>query len=314
MSWVDMPPCKMIPAFNCINAAILERLRYTAPNDYFIGYATLDLPRRRSFRTADAVSYNLFDHIRSSIRGLYKRHFPVANFGKWSKRHPYGDYSDDEIDLAIAGELASAGIDPAGFFPQKPYKFSDGNFIRACYHLLNNVLIYSLGSTDLDSQYFTQNMKTERVSIETGNVVVTYDDQDKFIFGTAADSRYKEWYFHRHVDRRFVIGETYYPKLQGNWKAKYNISSIRKELLYPYDPDDKAQTVYEKDVGTYEINFSGSQSDFIPWHPLTVENINTYYNRDNDKYEYAYAIESDYITEILINRENLPPPNYQYID
>ena len=308
MSWLDMPPCKMIPAFNCINAAILERLRYANPNGYFIGYDTVNLPLSRTNPIAKFTN-----RIHSGIRQLYRCHFPIANFGKWSKRRPYGDYSEDDLDLAIANELASAGIDPGWFFRQKPHKYSDGNFIRACYHLLNNVLLYAIGANELDSNYFTQSMKTERITID-GSHITTIEGSDGLIYGCAAMSRESDGYASRHIDRRFVITEYEYPKLQGSWQARYYVGSILKEVIYPKNSDDKVQSFKATDVGMFEINFSGTQSDFIPWHPLTIENISMYYNRANEKYGYAYAYESDYITEILITGENLPPPNYQYID
>ena len=308
MSWMDMPPCKIIPVLNRINAAVLERLRYTNPDYLFAGYETIILPLSRSNSIGKFIN-----QIRSGIRQLYKCHFPVSNFGKWSKRRPYGELSDEELDLAIANELASAGIEPAGFFWERPHKYSDGNFVRACYHLLNNVLLYALGASEIDSQYFTQSMKTERITID-GEYILTHEGNSGLNFGYAAFSRQSDGYALRHIDRRFVISGSEYPKLQGNWKAKYHISFILKELLYPIDSKDKTQSFSARDVGTFEINFSGSQSDFIPWYPTTIENINTYYSRSNEKYGYAYAYEVDSITKILINRENFPPPNYQYID
>ena len=160
MSWIELPPSKMISALNQIHLAITERLRYNHPNHS--GLESFVLPQSRSINSM----YDYTGRIRSCLRQMYKEHFPLANLGKWAKLRPYGEYSTDELDLAIAGELSAAGIDPAGFFHPRPHRISDGTFVKACYHLLNNVLIYSLGGGSRDEDYFDMEMKTERVTLD----------------------------------------------------------------------------------------------------------------------------------------------------
>lgn len=308
MSWLEIP-VRIIPALNRILDALEERYIYSLKSSSNTGnqFERFSEPCRRR---NEVNSYT--DRIRDCIRTVYRYHFPVSNFGKWAKVTPFGNYTTQEIDDAIALELSSAGIDPAWYFWTPPHRGCDGNFIRACYYLLNNVLLYQCG-INTDGRIFEQETNTEEITL-SGSYIQTHSGPEGLSYGAAAysDELYTPDSAYRHIDRRFKIVDYYSYLFQGSWKVRYT-ASIFKVLWHPKDSTLEEYNE-KKELGTFEINFNGSKSDLIPWQPETLENIGRFYSRGNKRFGFSSASESDVISEIFITPENLIPLNYQYLD
>lgn len=297
MSWLDTP-VKIIPALNKIIDALHERAIYASSPGVNFGsvYEHFELPY-------SAVNHTntLSDRIRSMIRSAYRDHFPPENFGKWSKLHPYGDYTDAQIDEAIAADLHKADIDPAGFFWGRPHLLGDGTFVRACYHLLNNVILYPA-----IKQAIPQTTKTRFGDIE-------YDGARNMPLGTIVGKFYNGEGYFEHFDRRFVLAENTYPKLQGNWKAKRSVSAVMRDVNN-HQTYQRIEYSYVNINETFEINFSGIQSEVIPWHPETLNNIDHYRSLCEEYYTWVQVTQYDNVSEICITAENFIPPNYEFFN
>ena len=297
MSWLTAP-VRIIPALNTILDALHERAIYASRPGMNFGsvYEHFELPY-------SAVNHtnNLSDRIRGMIRSAYRDHFPPENFGKWSKLHPYGDYTDAQIDEAIAADLQKADIDPAGFFWGRPHLLGDGTFVRACYHLLNNVILYPA-----IKQAIPQTTKTRFGDIE-------YDGARNMPLGTIVGKFANGEAYFEHFDRRFVLAENTYPKLQGNWKAKRSVSAVMRDVNN-HQTYQRIEYSYVNINETFEINFSGIQSDVIPWHPETLKNIDHYRDLCKEYYIWVQVTQYDNVSEICITAENFIPPNYEFFN
>ena len=304
MSWLDTP-VKIIPALNKIIDALHERAIYASYPGVNFGsvYEHVNLPY--SARNTN----NLSDRIRSMIRSAYRDHFPSENFGKWSKLHPYGDYTDAQIDEAIAADLQKADIDPAGFFWGRPHLLGDGTFIRACYHLLNNVILYPA-----IKQAIPQTTKTRSGRIGSTNTSGSYIEGSHNIpIGTIVGKFYNGEGYFEHFDRRFVLAENTYPKLQGNWKAKRSVSAVMRDVNNR-QTHQGIEHSYVNINEIFEINFSGIQSEVIPWHPETLNNIDHYRSLCEEYYIWVQVTQYDNVTEVYVTAENFIPPNYEFFN
>ena len=301
MSWLTTP-VRVIPALNTILDAILERVNYTNRPGLNWGdtYKHFQLPL--DFRNQ---SNDLPDRIRKLIRPLYREHFPPSKFSQWSVTRPYANLSDTEIDDAIAVELQKVGIDPNGYLWQKPHLLGDGTFVRACYHLLNNILLYTAPES------FDQTVKTRWPGDSDDGFI--FDDRHDYPAGTYVGKMYNGTGFNRHFDRHFNVRDTSYPKLQGNWKARCS------SYVYRYVFDRRnSKTLFSETVpvdGSWEVDFSGNQSAEILWFPEVRKDIDYYVNLCDEEYYYWVLVQQgDGISEINVTAENFTPPNYKYLD
>ena len=299
MSWLTTP-VKIIPALNTILDALYERAKYVVRPDYPFGetYNHYELPL--NFRNQ---SNDITDRIRKLIRDLYREHFPPSNFGKWSVMRPYAESSDSEINDAIAIDLQKAGIDPNGYLWQKPHWQGDGTFVRACYYLLNNILLYRAPES------FEQTTKT----IDSSGDWQT-DGAHGYPTGTYVGKLFDGRGYYRHFDRRFNVPELQYPKMQGSWKARCKDSYVYRNI----EDRQSYKTIFRETVvveGSFDIGFSGNRSDEIPWLPEVYKDIDYYTNLCKEEYFYwVYIHQTDTISEINITAENFTPPNYKYLD
>ena len=308
MSWLETP-CRIAIAGDRIREAIYERMAYMGiPGRGDVGEFA-GIPNK-SWQGAYYI-----DNIRHNIRLMYVKHFPPV-FGEFTPPCPYGRFNEGNIDDYIAAELQKADIDPAGFFWTKPHRWSDGNFARACYHLLNNVLLYRVPS----QFYVTGRIKTSGgyVFPETSSAFQTYA-------GCLVGKIGPGDHYYEELDRHYTsdiasVGLSYSgPQLIGEWKALYTASRVHR---YVKDMEGSVDgTVIEQSdtpvSDTCEINFSGENSGNIPppWSAEIFKDIDRY--RDYALNNYYYVVEVEQfgdITDICITPENLPPPNYKYLD
>ena len=320
MSWLDPPPADIISSINIIVDVLRERYTYMLPgisHEANTGFFEYLVRPASTFAVKRKMEY-----IRQAICELYRWHFPVKNLGNWGHWQPYGNYRYDDVGIsdAIRAELSSAGIDPDGFFLTAPHRISDGNFIRGCYHLLNNVLLYTV--SDIGGQSCRSTLKEWSTDSEYDNnlpdVDITVDYGEGGLSGSAAYGYYKRS-MRCEFDRRFVQvvyniwGDKNGPELQGNWRGRYK-TSIWKELLDPREDGLKDHGEYYDLQGVKEIQFSGTQSDFIPWVEDITKDLEYYKTWGDFKYDYAISRQRDTLTEIFLTADNFPPPRYKYLD
>ena len=318
MSWLTFP-CETVPALNRINEALIERWNYMMPSQD-TGFGTMF--EFISAPCSSNVVKNRFELIRQSIAKLYAMHFPIENLGIWTKNwRPYDQLNETAIQDAIAGELSAVGIDPGGFYFTAPHLISDNRFIRACYHLINNVLRYSVyglgGAQSCQSRLLKwgSNGAYDR-NQPSVDEIVNYGESG--LPGCAAYGTFKA-YLRCEFDRRFhqnafdVWGNQYSPELRGNWKGRYT-TEIRKELTKPLYSDIQSQGYYYTASGVTEINFTGTESEILPWHSDITQDLEYYKTWGNYKYYYTMSRQVDRLSEVLLNAESFPIPNYKYLD
>lgn len=323
MSWLEHPPCKMVSALNTINAAIIERYNYMYPSSS-TDYSWFN------FLSTPCDRYNVWEKMRDTVnnlRNLYKGHFPVKSFGRWSDRwNPYEYTSGPELEAAIVAELSEVGIDPGAFFMKNnPRRRSDVNFIRACYHLINNVLLYNLEGFAVAGQHIHRGWRSEEA----------YDNNDPSVdeivdgttgsglggepaaaamvgyYKSSLESDFNIHFLQRHVD--FTWGHVNAPELQGNWKARYTVR-IYKQLNRPRESNVQVHEESYYIPGSKEVNFSGSKSEIIPYTDDITRDLSYYQTWGNYKYGYAVSFQVNKMSEVFLTPENFPAPNYKYID
>ncbi|MBE6362580.1 MAG: hypothetical protein E7054_02890 [Lentisphaerae bacterium] len=319
MNWLDTP-VGIVPALNRLTEVIIERYNYMMPakNTEGTGFEFIPLPA-----TASQVK-NKISYIKLHIATLYAMHFPVKNFGIWSGNwRPFDklEYDSEEVQNGITAELTSAGIDPAGFWQTPPHLISDGNFVRACYHLLNNVILYSvygLGVQNCQSRLLKWSSESaydnDRPSVDE-----TVDYGEGGLPGCAVYGKYKE-YLRCEFNRRFAQNafDTWdnqmSQELHGNWKGRYS-TRIHKQLTRPLLSGTQAQEYDHTISGVTEISFTGTASDTtLPWHDDISRDLEYYKTWGDYKYYHSMLRQVDTLTEVLLNEGNFPPPNYKYLD
>ena len=320
MSWLDSPPVDIITSINIIVDVLRERYTYMYPGlsheangEYFDC-----LPRPSSIY---AVRQKM-RYISQAITGLYRIHFPVKNFDRWANWQPYGNYRQNapEIPNAIRTELSAVNIDPDGVLLISPHRISDGNFIRGCYYLLNNVLLYN--ASGIGGQSCRSEIKQWSHESDYDNNFPDVDTiADYGVSGLSGSAMYG--YYKKSLqcefDRRFVQnvfdiwGNQSGPKLKGTWRGRYK-TSIYKQLWEPrkdglsdygeiYDlPDEK------------EINFSNTQSGIIPWTEDITKDLAYYKTWGDFQYDFSISRQIDTLTELYLTPDNFPPPKYKYLD
>ena len=311
MSWLTFPPAEIISSLNIITEALNERFSYMLPT-YHRNYKYLTRPC-----SAAEVKYQMKE-IADGIKILYREHFPVKNFGRWAYWKPYKDLDTDaKIGPAVSAELAAAEIDPQGLIWDKPHRIADVNFIRACYYLLNNILLYCV-----DRLY-----KSGRTHVLEWGSESRYDNNDPIVDMVVDNLSDFDAYAavgYRKINLRCVLNRYFYqsafhngmmvtPALTGAWKGRYT-TSISKALLYP-QTENVQEFGEEYDIpGTHEINFFGTQGDDLPWFEDITKDLAYYKCWGNFQYGYTMSRQSDTLTEILLTKDNFTPPNYKYLD
>lgn len=323
MSWLDFPPCDIISSLNTINAAIIERNSYMSPSTNTDNDRFDLLPRPCS-------QFAVLDKMRDTVDNLlllYKGHFPVKNFGRWANQwNPYENALRFELEDAIAAELSEVGIDPGAFFMKNnPRRRSDVNFIRACYHLINNVLLYNLEGFAVAGQHIHRGWRSEEAyDNDDPSVDETVDAHSgsgydgypacaamKGYYKSSFYSDFNMYFLQRHVD--FTWGHVNAPELQGNWKARYTVR-IYKLLDYPRESNVQVHEESYYIPGSKEVNFSGSKSEIIPYTDDITRDLSYYQTWGNYKYGYAVSFQVNKMSEVFLTPENFPAPNYKYID
>ena len=320
MSWLDSPPVDIITSINIIVDVLRERYTFMYPglsheaNGEYFDY----LPRPSSIY---AVRQKM-RYISYAIIELYRIHFPVKNFDRWADWQPYGNYRRNapEIPDAIRAELSAVNIDPDGVLLTSPHRISDGNFVRGCYYLLNNVLLYS--ASGIGGQSCRSTLKEWSTDSEYDNnlpdVDITVDYGEGGLSGSAAYGYYKRS-MRCEFDRRFVQdvfdiwGNQSGPELQGQWRGRYK-TSIWKELLDPRKDNLDDYGEYYDLPGIKEIDFSGIQSDLIPWVEDITGDLEYYKTWGDFQYGFSISRQIDTLTELYLTADNFPPPKYKYLD
>lgn len=315
MSWLPSPPVDMISSLNIITDVLKERFSYMLPNYSQNGgiFEYLTRPCSRNAITSK------MDYIASGIRTLYREHFPVKNFGRWAHWQPYLALDTNaKINPVISDELATVGIAPDGLIWNYPHRISDGNFIRACYHLLNNVLLYRVTNVSyMAGQTHVREWSSENhYDSDTPLVDEIVDGFAGDLAGYAAVGHLKTS-MHCQLTRNFYQepfskGIQVTPILTGAWKGRYT-TSISKALLYP-QTENVQEFGEEYDIpGTHEINFFGTQGDDLPWFEDITKDLAYYKCWGNFQYGYAVSRQIDTLTEVFLRADNFSP-NYQYFD
>lgn len=316
MSWLETP-VQIIPALNRLTEAIVERYHYMFPAIYIDNDPGIEF---LSPPATPSQVRNRIDYIKMYIARLYTFHFPVKNFGTWGHWRPFDklSYDSEEVKNAITSELIEVGIDPAGFWMDAPRLISDGTFVRACYHLLNNVILFSVDQ--LWEHDFVHLLKWNSDSAyDNGSPSVDEIVEGAAHAGSAAYGPYKRQ-LECALSRCFIqnIYDSRYrqvcPALQGKWKGRYT-TSIWKQLTRPLHSDVQEQEHKYAIPGFTEIDFTDMKSDTtLPWHEDILRDLNYYKTWGNYQYQHTMSLQNDRLTEIMLNVENFPPPNYKYFD
>jgi hypothetical protein len=300
MSWLETP-CRITLACDRICEAINERIAYMHGGLR----APIQLPRYPilGYRMASNIR-----KLRNSIHSLYAEHFPPV-FGEFTPPRPYGSLTENEVNDAIAAELQKANIDPAGYFmTPPPHRLSDGNFVRACYHLLNNVVLYRV------PDIFSVRIKVKWSAPGSDDIIF---DNDDWVF-----QRYKNRIvasfddgrgYYGEYERYYYVPDNYYgPGFVGNWKARFNITLVFRCVENYTQPEvnESRRTMVDESC---EVNFPGNRTDYMPtyWCAEILKNIDYYRNVSADL-KYIRQVEN--LSAICVTKENLPPPNYKYLD
>lgn len=309
MSWVNLAPSDIISTLNILSAAYTER------HNYF--WQKSELPELLPRPSSTAAVKNFMRNLKQNILLLYEHHFPVKNFGRWGYWEPYVNKYTEVLEAAVNDELTTAGIDPGGILLTTPRRINDRTFVRGAYYLLNNLLLYRvtyLGSQKLilheekwwtDSNYDTNTPYVDEITESTGHY-------GRAMEGYLKSSRYRE------TERRFHqpeegVADEHYPLLHGSWKGRYT-TRIEKILRYPQeDGVNVREEVYDLS-GVKEINFTGRESTIIPYISDITGEAGHFRTWGNYKYGYAALFQIDRLTGIYLTRDNLPNPNYQYLD
>ena len=250
MSWLDFPPCDIISSLNTINAAIIERNSYMSPSTDTDYYRFDFLPRPCSkFAVLGKMRDTLYN-----LKILYQEHFPVKNFGCWGHWRPYENVEGISLENAIAAELTEVGINSNAVLLKYPMRYSDVDFVRGCYYLLNNVLLYSTYNIGaLRGQHLHREWSSEeaydRENPSVDEIVENLVDGH----GCVGMSGYYKSSLNSDINTHFIQYYTngkyiYAPELRGDWKAHYTVQ-IYKYLSYPRYDDvqiygEKYETFY----------------------------------------------------------------------
>lgn len=259
---------------------------------------------------------SVFEDFRRHIKILYSRAFPPENFGKWSALRP-NLYDMDNgwgqtplIDAEIARKLREAGIDPSGFFWEVPHRFCDGNFVRACYYLLNNCILYFLPESIGRECKATETIYS---NYDKGKFIkVEHDDSAGAVLVSVASGYLKENMIVHHSPRFVNTDETHYPIL-GDWRLRYR-AQLSSYLQSPVNKDDEEQYFFNRYVGDGEVDCHGGKSEIFELMPESLEN-KSYYQRWGDlRYKSVFRSETQIVTHVKVTKENFPPLNYKYLD
>ena len=311
MSFLEVPS-RIRSTMGIMREAIAERFRAAGYSGYDISGA---LPEFYPAMTFEILRI-YFDDYRRALKRLYSLAFPPGNFGKWSALRPNffngGEiYNQNaELENAISADLCSAGIDPEAFFWEYPRRFGKGDFIRACYHLLNNKLLYfAPSSPGFDTRY--------REIVYTDYEKGKYETYDRPGNGgrpemVCAYGVLKKQKFH-HYNCRFSFAPDGGSLFRKSWKMRYR-STLTRSLRDPVNRNFKAVEIAACDLGEKVIRCSGDFSEIIPFAPAVEVNLDSDRDWGDEHYKYVYCHEQPRLTAVLLSKENFPPLNYKYLD
>ena len=331
MSYLTLP-IKLKDALPLLREIILDR--YTAWGEAFKGMdiRSFSGPKKRLLYNLDTQQIqSILCEYRYHILRLYRAAFPLENFGKWSVLRPNsykGEalYKDGEdIDLkkspllrnAIAEELKRAKINPDGFLWQLPYRIGDGDFIRACYHLLYNCILYVAPAfiqfdyehtfnrnyrryPDWYNEYFSSAIMSNNYVLAAGYLKNNiYWDTGNMWFTQAGGGGAEH---QPHEIDTTLIGTF-------NFRRKKIL-----ETALNSSPDPDVLDVYtEEDLGFFETTMTDNKAIYqIPASEL--ENIDYYRTWGNLKYGFVSRVVRWRETQVKLTKENFPPLNYKYLD
>ena len=311
MSWVNLAPSDIISTLNILSAAYTERYNYFWQKSE----QPEILPRpSTTYAVKDFMWYFL-----NKIRRLYTHHFPVKFFGRWGHWQPYWGKYNDVLDAAISDDLTAAGIDPGGILLTYPRRITDRTFVLGAYYLLNNILLYRVEGiggqkvTLREEKWWTEsNYDTNTPYVDEITEGGSADSYGRAMEGYLKSTRYRE------SNRRFYqpdegYGGARYPLLRGSWKGRYT-TQINKLLRHPQeDGFEKREEVYDI-PGVKEINFTGRESTIIPYLDDITSEVDYFRTWGNYKYGWAALYQIDRLTGVALTPDNLPNPNYQYLD
>ena len=311
MSFLEVPS-KIRDAMPVIREAILERYAAIGSNsmDDFVRKFSPPFPfHNAGFR-------EVFEDFRRHIKTLYARAFPPENFGKWSALRPNlfdidGGWDNNPLlDAEIARKLREANIDPSGFFWEVPHRFCDGNFVRACYYLLNECILYFLPEGIGRECKATETIYSD---YDKGKFVkLERDDSAGALMMAVAWGELKKNMTVHHSPRFVNVYEKNYP-IQGTWRLRYR-AQLSSWLSSPVDKNDEEQFISNKYVGDGEVTCHGSRSEIFELMPESLEN-KSYYQRWGDlRYKHVYRSENQIVTGVKVTKDNFPPLNYKYLD
>ena len=310
MSFLEVPS-KIRDAFPILRAAIMER--YEARGNYVGDFFRLKPP----YPFNNAGFRIVFETYRYHVKRLYAWAFPPENFGKWSELRPNlcdwettaTDGTTPLLDAKIAEVLQNAGIDPSGFFWTTPHRFCDGNYLRACYYLLNEKILYfaptMLGRT-------CSATKIKYTNYDKGQYQTYHYDtpEDGLLISVAYGFLKRDMLYHHNP--KFYNPEAEYRPLFGDWKLRY-----RAELNTYMDAassNDKGFYEFDKYVGDGELSCHGNESEIFTLQSESLKNTDYYRKWGNLRYNFVSRSERQELTGVLLKRENFPPLNYKYLD
>ena len=292
--------------------AAAERFRAAGYSEYDISGA---LPEFYPAMTFEILRI-CFDDYRRAVKRLYSLAFPPGNFGKWSALQPNffnnGEIynPNTELENAMSADLRAAGIAPEAFFWKYPCRFGNGDFIRACYYLLNHKLLYFAPAVPgFDTRY--------REIVYTDYEKGKYESYDRPGNGgrpemVCACGLLKKQKFH-HYDCRFSFATDGESVFRGSWKMRYR-STLTRILRDPVNRKFNAVEIIARDLGEKVIRCSGNFSEIIPLSPAAEVNLDSDRDWGDKHYQYVYCQEQPRLTAVLLSKENFPPLNYKYLD
>ena len=311
MSFLQVPS-KIRDAFPILREAIMER--YTA-----CGYRVDETfyRFRPPYPFSNSGFRSVFETFRYHIKRLYAYAFPPENFGKWSDLRPnLYDWETAStggdtplLDAKISEVLQNAGIDPSGLFWEVPHRFCDGNYIRACYYLLNEKILHfmpgQIGRT-------CKARIIKYLNYDKGDhQIYEYDTPEDGLLISVAYGHLKQSMLSHH-DPKFINTEAAYRPVVGNWKLRY-----RAELntyMDAVNSGDEGVYVFDQYVGDGEVACYGNESEIFELMPESLKDKEYYRKWGDLRYRFVSRSERQTLTGVLVTKENFPPLKYKYLD
>lgn len=324
MSFIQTPS-KIINSLRVIVEATNERAA-VAGGVGDIDYVNLRLPYSRN-----NISWAMTT-IRGTILQLYGQSFPPSNFGKFGWYTPLiknnKEVDNKSSEEAVAEELAANNIDPNAFLMTPPFRYSNPQFLWACYHLLNNCILYFFPKKNTSSDYLrTIGITKEIIYRSNGSSYsneIAFDDKGWFVTlangwsggGGVKEKMSYDTEAHFHFKGNRV--------LRGEWQMR-----LHSEASSQYYTDDVLEGNHSwSETFKHIVNFNGMESEnVIPTFPSEIKekaellqswgggsyrspNGSVSSTRLGNGGETARLLNH----EVKLTKENFPPLNYKYLD